>query len=295
MTFRGWLKNIRSGGLLSYEMNSETAGILSSDLGHVPSRGSGGEIQANRSEDAGDLDEPWKESALAEFAQRTEYATAEPFPHIVIDNLFRAKCLAQVLQEWPQLDTGRLIHHNDGTYSRDKYASTQHTRYGPGTRSLLRYLGEPVFLEVLEKVTGILGLIPDPYLRGGGLHFTRAGGKLAVHADFNKHFKYQLDRRLNLIVYLNHGWTDANRGWLELWDRKMTGFVKRILPMFNRTVVFSTTDFSYHGQPEPIEGPPDLFRKSIALYYYSNGRPQEEIAQRDPGATLWQKRPDLGY
>jgi hypothetical protein len=239
--------------------------------------------------------QPFDEKNLSTLTAIENYASAAPFPHLVIDNLFNAGALDRVLDEWPDVKTADLIHHNDGTYSKDKYASTYRTQYGDYTRFFLTCLGEPLFLEALERVTGIVGLIPDPYWRGGGLHFTRTGGKLAVHADFNKHFKYQLDRRLNLIVYLNHGWTDENQGCLELWDREMKSCVKRILPVFNRTVIFSTTDFSYHGQPEPIQGPPDMFRRSLALYYYSNGRPAEEVSGRDPGATLWQQRPGAGY
>ena len=85
-------------------------------------------------------------------------------------------------------------------------------------------------------------MIPDPYLIGGGLHRTRVGGSLAVHADFNKHPRFTLDRRLNLLVYLNEDWTEANGGWLELWDRDMQRCVQRVLPTFNRTVIFSTSD-----------------------------------------------------
>jgi hypothetical protein len=155
-------------------------------------------------------------------------------------------------------------------------------------------LNEPAFLMALEKVTDVFGLVPDPYLFGGGLHFTRSGGRLAIHADFNKHFRYKLDRRLNLLIYLNKGWTEQNQGWLELWPRDMSSCAKRVLPVFNKTVLFSTTDFSFHGQPEAIIGPPDLFRRSIALYYYSNGRPQEEITPA-PHSTLWKERPNAGY
>jgi hypothetical protein len=240
-------------------------------------------------------DEPWDKRAFSTFTEIDNYRDASPFPHVVVDNLFRPELLDRVVDEWPEVSATQLMHHNDGTHSKDKYASTLRTEYGKCTRSLLRYLGEPTFLKALEKVTGIVGLIPDPYLWGGGLHFTRAGGKLAIHADFSKHLKYQLDRRLNLIVYLNHGWREANQGWLELWDREMQSCVKRILPIFNRTVIFSTTDFSYHGQPEPIQGPPHLFRKSLAVYYYTNGRPDNEVTQRDPMVVLWQKRPGVGY
>ncbi len=55
-------------------------------------------------------------------------------------------------------------------------------------------------------------------------------------------------------------------------------------------VVFSTTDFSYHGNPNRIKTQDDNSRKSIALYYYSNGRPQTE---RKLGlhSTIFRKRP----
>jgi hypothetical protein len=242
-----------------------------------------------------ELIEPFDQKNLARFAEIDSYKAATPFPHLVFDDLFNPRALDRVLSEWPTLRTPEIDPYDDGTYSKHKYASNFRTQQGPYTRYFLSALAEPRFLEVLEKVTGVVGLIPDPYMAGGGLHFTATGGKLAIHADFNKHYKFKLDRRLNLLVYLNHGWTDENRGWLELWDRNMQNCVQRVLPVFNRTVIFSTTDESFHGQPEPIQGPPDLFRKSIAVYYYSNGRPAEEITGRDPSDTLWQQRPGSGY
>src|SRR5262249_42493493 len=152
-------------------------------------------------------------------------------------------------------------------------------RFGPTNsfnRLLLGCMGEPVFLEALEKASGIQGLIPDPYYSGAGFHFTLTGGKLAIHADFNRHNQMKLDRRLNLLVYLNRDWKEEYDGHLELWDRAMTQCKKKFLPIFNRLVIFSTTDFSYHGQPETIKCPPHMNRKSIALYYFTNGRPAEE-------------------
>ena len=54
-------------------------------------------------------------------------------------------------------------------------------------------------LEFLETLTGIDGLVPDPYFAGGGLHQIVRGGFLKVHADFNWHPKLRLDRRLNML------------------------------------------------------------------------------------------------
>ena len=42
-------------------------------------------------------------------------------------------------------------------------------------------------------------------------------------------------------------------------------------------VIFSTNDFSNHGHPNPVTCPIDSSRKSIALYYFSKGRPLSEL------------------
>jgi hypothetical protein len=42
-------------------------------------------------------------------------------------------------------------------------------------------------------------------------------------------------------------------------------------------MIFGTTDFTYHGHPDPLQCPQGMTRKSLALYYFSNGRPAEEV------------------
>ena len=56
----------------------------------------------------------------------------------------------------------------------------------------------------------------------------------------------------------------------------MKNCVRSYLPVFNRVVIFTTTDSSFHGHPEPLSCPEYMTRKSVALYYYTNGRPEEE-------------------
>ncbi len=227
-------------------------------------------------------------------ADCADYARAKPFPHLMLDGIFNPRLLRAIVNEFPDQNTNIVEEHNDGVYVRHKHNTTWETRFGHQTKSLFAVLSSPPVLLALERVCGISGLIADPYMFGGGLHFTGSGGKLAVHADFNRHPKLNLDRRLNLLIYLNEGWTEANQGWLELWDRDMGTCVTRISPVFNRLVIFGTTSSSFHGQPEPILGSPDLVRRSIALYYYTNGRPAEEITEVDH-STLWQQRPRDGY
>jgi Rps23 Pro-64 3,4-dihydroxylase Tpa1-like proline 4-hydroxylase len=216
------------------------------------------------------------------------FATATPFPHVVMDGLFPQQTLDEVLKEFPEpSDRSDWIRLYDETSA--KLAMPHDWTMGPSTRHLLNQLNSAAFVSFLEHLSGIEGLIPDPHYAGGGLHQMERGGYLKVHADFNRHGRLYLDRRLNVLLYLNRDWEDEWGGQLELWDTAMTSCVQRISPIFNRMVVFVTTDLSYHGLPDPLKCPPGVTRRSLATYYYTNGRPEHE---RSPmHSSLYQRRP----
>jgi len=224
--------------------------------------------------------------ALAE-AGRRDYARAQPFAHAVLDGLFAPALLDPVLAEFPGRDAIDWRQFDDGTGR--KLATRDEAQLGPRTLALLHQLNGSRFLHFLERLTGIAGLIPDPHFEGGGLHQIERGGFLKIHADFNRHATLALDRRLNVLVYLNHDWREEYGGHLELWSADMQRCARRVLPIYGRMVVFSTTDSSFHGHPEPLTCPPGWSRKSIALYYYTSGRPAAETSR--PHSTLYQRRP----
>ena len=216
------------------------------------------------------------------------YVNAAPFPHVVLDDFLDPDLLDRVLAEFPQ--PGAIRWQRFDNEKEIKLASAAESSFGPVTRLLLYHLNSITFLEFLSRVTGIPSLISDPSFEGGGLHQIVRGGKLGIHADFNRHRVYNLDRRLNLLLYLNKEWREDYGGHLQLWDRDMTRCEARILPVFNRAVIFGTTDFTYHGHPDPLQCPQDMTRKSLALYYFSNGRPAEDVSDRH--STLFRARHD---
>ncbi len=221
--------------------------------------------------------------------KREEYLNAEPFPNIVIDNFFNEEVLSQVLADFPDLSKKEDVINYNG-HNEKKLEAKGETHFSEITKGFVHFLNSQPVLEFLQELTGIKEtLLPDPYLIGGGYHEIKPGGLLKVHADFNKHIMTWLDRRINLLVYLNKDWEESYGGHFELWDKDMTRSYKKVLPIFNRIAIFSTTDFSYHGHPDPLTCPPDRSRKSIALYYYSNGRPKSEISDK-PHATLFVDR-----
>ena len=222
---------------------------------------------------------------------RETYARAEPFPHVVIDDFFPEPVLESLLEEFPA--PGAIDWQRFDAGTEKKLASKLEQQLGERTRRFIWALNSQVFVSFLETLTGIDGLIPDPHLWGGGLHQIVPGGFLKVHADFNRHERLRLDRRLNLLLYLNRDWKEEYGGHLQLWTRDMSRCVVKVLPVFNRCVVFSTTDFSYHGHPDPLTCPDGRTRKSIALYYYSHGRPAEELS--GDHSTLFQPRPGEAF
>jgi hypothetical protein len=161
-------------------------------------------------------------------------------------------------------------------------------RLHPEIRSIFASFNSRSFLVFLEALTGINGLIPDPYYSGGGFHEILNGGFLDVHADFNLHPLLKVERRINVLLYLNRDWREEYGGALQLWANSKGPCIRKIVPEFNRCVIFNTTSSTYHGNPEPVQHPNGHPRRSIALYYYtatwSGGRTEHNTIFAEPKA-----------
>ena len=203
------------------------------------------------------------------------YATNQPFPHIVLKNIWdesRLSLAAEECQRFTNWDEEKNFVGSVGKRSCSTIA-----KLPINVASLINYCNSPVFLKDLEILTGENGLIPDPYLYGGGIHSTLNNGFLRMHADFNWHERLRLYRRLNVLIYLNKEW-DADWGGdlkFAVIKNGRLSVKSSISPDFNKTVVFTTTDHSFHGHPDPMKLPEGVSRNSIALYYYLSRKPEE--------------------
>ena len=222
-------------------------------------------------------------AAGAALAER--YRTAQPYPHVVLDDFIDPALLRRVVAEFPDR-AGRTYF--DRPQERLKYQFDPNSVKSGLIRNLLAELNGEPFLAFLTAMTGIDRLISDPYYAGGGLHETMAGGHLSVHADFNVHGLMQVERRLNLLIYLNDDWDPSYGGELELWDKGMRRAAVSVPPVIGRAVVFNTTLQNFHGQPDPLRCPPDRSRRSIATYYYTAF---EGGAKQPLRMTTFQQRP----
>lgn len=198
---------------------------------------------------------------------RVIYSSGKPFPHIVIDEFISPDILEMCLDEFNAISGKEgMAFDRDQERLKIQYAPD---KLSPASRSLFYTFNSRSFVEIIENITGISGLIPDPYFIGSGLHEIHNGGHLSVHADFNHHKLLNLERRVNVLIYLNKDWDKEFGGQLELWEDDMSSCVHSIVPAFNRCVIFNTTSTSNHGNPNPVAHPRGISRKSIALYYYT--------------------------
>jgi hypothetical protein len=197
-----------------------------------------------------------------------KYRSASPYPHIVLDSFLEPEASRAAMAEFSPLKGehwNSYIHVNE-----HKFSHTDPSTWGPTLQAILERLNSPEFVQFLSDLTGIDGLFADPSLEGGGLHQSPTGGFLNIHADFTVHPHHRdWQRRVNVLLYLNEDWKSEYGGALELWSKDMKRCEERVAPIGNRVVVFTTNADSFHGHPEPMQCPPGVSRKSLALYYFS--------------------------
>ncbi len=220
-----------------------------------------------------------------------EFQRKEPFRHVVIDDFLDEHVAKRLLADFPPFDPKRAVNENGEIGNKAVFEKIR--ALGPSYAALDDLIQTRTFLDLVSTITGIPELLYDPHYFGGGTHDNRDGQSLDVHVDFNRHPLTHTHRRLNLIVYLNHDWIPAWGGNLELHrdPHAADDAITWVTPLFNRAVIFETTECSWHGfsridLPMPMKS---LARRSIALYFYTKERPAEERAATH--ATIYVERP----
>lgn len=216
--------------------------------------------------------------AMGERARYT-FSQGKPFPHACFDDFLDQPALDLALKAFPPVDSP-IWKLSESEHTTNKRVSKFQNQWAKGEppywwdEPAMRFFGEltaPPFLRFLTALSGIKWLLPDAYFTEGGFHMLGNGGKLDPHADFSHHYN-GLERRLNLLLYLNADWKDEYGGRIGLYENGEA--VASYLPILNRCLIFETSDTSFHGHPEPMTLPEGVYRRSVALYYYSMPRPE---------------------
>lgn len=221
---------------------------------------------------------------------RQRARTAAPFPHILIDDFLDAEFAREALRCWPSYaDAAKIGREFRSINERRKVQVTDSEQFPPALRELNGALASSQFIDTVSSIFAIPHLLPDSEMVGGGLHQTGPRGRLDVHVDFNYLKSRKLHRRLNILIYFNEGWLPEWGGQLELWNRDVSECVHSFDPIFNRCVIFETSEISFHGVTE-VTCPGDAVRRSFAGYYYTESAPSHWDGESH--STIFKARPE---
>jgi hypothetical protein len=220
------------------------------------------------------------------------FASARPFPHVVIDEFLSEPFCAEICRQFPAFSATGAVN-EDGRVG-GKAVQEKVRGLGPAFKRLDDLVQSEDFLDLVGRITGIEQLRYDPWYFGGGTHENLQGQDLDAHIDFNYHPLTRQHRRLNLIIYLNEQWQDEWGGSLQLHRDPtlppQSDEIVTVTPLLNRCVIFETSERSWHGFRR-IDLPADrqhLSRRSFAVYFYTDSRPAEQTA--DEHSTIYIER-----
>ena len=215
-----------------------------------------------------------------------------PCKHMVIDNFLNEDCVSSVLNEMKELTSDKAYYNscNKNSKGREKMKLAFKDNLGFCIEGILKELCNTEFIDFLEKTFDIQNIIKNSNeLQGAGVHKIYNEGYLSMHKDFNfidDKNNERIDRRINLLIYMNPNWKEDYNGHLSLFDENTQTVTNKILPILNRCVIFDTT-YCIHGHPEPLVLPDGICRQSIALYYYTKNTSGSSVSKYGFHPVMW--------
>ena len=196
-------------------------------------------------------------------ALRPQFASASPFPHLVLDDFLSPDLAGRLHDDFPSIS--RMPKSRDYLFgNKHELSSIEHV--GAAGREVYDCLMSVQFREFLVAATG-RNVFIDPMFHGGGFHQSGNKGFLDFHVDFNVHPLHgDWLRTLNVLLYLNRDWRPEYGGYLMLKNAIAAEPIE-IAPVFNRAVIMLTGDATYHAV-SALSVPEGVTRKSLAAYAY---------------------------
>jgi len=188
--------------------------------------------------------------------------TSEPIGYMVIDNLLPHDFVTKVHQTFPSIERSE----KKKSIRENKYIAYQMNRFDPILEELIYAFQEPSVVNLIAEICEIDQLEADANLYVGGLSLMKKDNFLNPHLD-NSHDKdLNRWRVLNLLFYVTPDWKLADGGNLELWPNGVKSDPVTIVSKFNRLVIMSTHQKSWHSVSKVIA---DNVRCCVSNYYFS--------------------------
>ena len=207
-----------------------------------------------------------------------------------LDNDMALICQTEILNSEPNnWDKYNNCFEQKKTY-RDK------NNFPENVNDLFKTFTSEEFINNLNKLTG-LNLINENDKIFWGVHLFNDADKLDIHVDAGRHLKTGLVKAVTLGIYLSYNWNEENGGYIEFWEGdkssidnpKIYRCKEKILPVFNRCIIFENNDTSWHGAPEPCICKNNEKRIFLTLSYLSHEK--SNLFENERFKAYFVKRP----
>lgn len=203
-----------------------------------------------------------------------------PFDHWIVDDFLEYDIAKKLADSFPQYDDSCWHHYSNSI--EEKKTLNNWNLFDELQYKIFSELNSNSFTKKLSDLVGV-ELYADSGLHGGGLHIHGESGNLNPHLDYSIHPKLKLQRKINIIIYMEPRYNEKMGGHLGLWEAgenfSKNILAKEVAPLFNRAIIFDTTQNSWHGMSRRFNYKPNIYRKSLAVYYLTE--PSRDANERE--------------
>ncbi|UAM97028.1 2OG-Fe(II) oxygenase [Polaribacter litorisediminis] len=147
-----------------------------------------------------------------------------------------------------------------------KFTAYQMDAYDALLEEVIYAFQDKNVIELVAEICGLKQVFGDEFLYAGGLSLMKKDNFLNPHLD-NSHDKERSRWRvLNLLYYVTPNWSLEHGGNLEIWPRGLKQPQTIIESKFNRLVVMTTHQKSWHSVSKVQK---DAIRCCVSNYYFS--------------------------
>jgi|694.fasta_scaffold138821_3 hypothetical protein len=203
-----------------------------------------------------------------------EYQNIKPYPYYYQDNILDPKFALELQKEILEIPKDAFDTYDNPFET--KLTFRDKNNFPELSERLFKYLESDYYINKVSKLCGYK-LIKDPNRNFTQIHTYENNGKLDIHLDAEVHPITKDYKMITLGIYLSYDWKDTYGCDLEIWNgdswkesnHKIYDCVTKVAPIFNRLIIFTNTNNSWHGNPNIMDGNNDSKRIFVTISYLS--------------------------
>ena len=198
-----------------------------------------------------------------EVLQSDFHSRRKEIGYFFIDGLLPKELALEIYSKFPSTD--KAVRKKN--LREFKFTAVQMNTYDALLEEVIYAFQDKRVIQIVSEICGLEKLYGDENLYAGGLSLMEKDNFLNPHLD-NSHDKDRNRWRvLNLLYYVTPDWSAAHGGNLEIWPNGLKQPQITIESRFNRLVVMTTHQNSWHSVSKVTTG---LIRRCVSNYYFSD-------------------------